>query len=340
MRSVLVLATNRPAQAQYFLEAWSRRNWTRTLIVEDLPEPSGLDYPDDVTVLSREEIIAASPDSDDTLFSYGDSAIKCAGFLHAVAVMGAELVLTLDDDCYPADDLDQAQFVGKHMDALFRTRVWQSTDATIRPRGLPYDLSAAFGGYVACNMGGWDGYADLDSIQTIAHEVPADHRFSRQPQLMHPGVYFPLCGMNLAFRAEFLPLMYFPRMGDGVPYRRFDDIWAGVILQKACRHMRCALTVGEPIIRHARASDPMVNLVKEAPGIAANERFWKVIDRLEISELARSPAQVMVAIGRGLHSAESSGDPTLDAYLKRLANWLEQWANLSHLALEGQLHVG
>ena len=67
--------------------------------------------------------------------------------------------------------------------------------------------------------------------------------------------------MNLCFSRRAIPLMYFPLMGQGQP----DALgWS--------------FSVGEPFVRHARASDPFVNLVKEAPGIKANETFWEDID--------------------------------------------------------------
>jgi Reversibly glycosylated polypeptide len=42
------------------------------------------------------------------------------------------------------------------------------------------------------------------------------------------GTLFPMCGMNLAFDRKLIgPAMYFGLMGQGQPWGRYDDMWAG-----------------------------------------------------------------------------------------------------------------
>jgi hypothetical protein len=122
--------------------------------------------------------------------------------------------------------------------------------------------------------------------------------FDAQTQLKHPGVSvwrkepitqfvpfgycFPMCSMNLAFRREVTPLMYFPLMGrdpGGRPwgYDRFDDIWAGIFAKKICDHLGLAVVNGSPFVEHRRASDPEKNLIKEKRGLHTNETLWAAI---------------------------------------------------------------
>ena len=54
-------------------------------------------------------------------------------------------------------------------------------------------------------------------------------------------------------------------------------------MKKICDHLGLDVSIGKPTVFHQRASDPFVNLVKEAPGIALNESFWQEIDAITIA---------------------------------------------------------
>ena len=92
-----------------------------------------------------------------------------------------------------------------------------------------------------------------------------------------------MCGMNLAFKPEVAPAMYFAPSGPDQPYDRFDDIWMGIIAKRVFDHLRLYCYTGYPQVVHDRASDPFKNLIKEAPGIEANEGFWAYIDAIDLT---------------------------------------------------------
>jgi len=71
--------------------------------------------------------------------------------------------------------------------------------------------------------------------------------------------------------------MYQMPMGKGQPYERFDDIWCGWIMKKACDAIALSVRSGSPFIHHARASDAKRNAELEAPGIIENEKVWRAI---------------------------------------------------------------
>ena len=48
------------------------------------------------------------------------------------------------------------------------------------------------------------------------------------------GVYFPFCGMNIAFKRKMLPYVYYAPMGHRVGIDRFADIWLGIHLRRIC----------------------------------------------------------------------------------------------------------
>jgi len=107
--------------------------------------------------------------------------------------------------------------------------------------------------------------------------------FNGVNQAIPVGRYFPMCGMNLAFRPEVIPALYFLLMGQEYQFDRFGDIWSGIFVKKICDHLGYAITSGEPMVTHHRASNIWANLRKEAPGLEVNEEFWQVVDRLCLS---------------------------------------------------------
>jgi len=274
------------------------------------------------------DVIAPSP------FSRRDSAIKMYGFWAALH-LEADIIIALDDDCYPAGPL--GSFTADHVAALSsRTRWIPSVDGS-PTRGVPYFDLGTIDGAVA-NMGLWQGEADYDAPQTLAlHRLGyLDRAYDPKSgnRLMHSQHYWPFCAMNIAFRREIAPLMYMPKMGEGSPFRRFDDIWCGVILQRCSRHLGLSLSVGEPHIRHVRASDPLVNLEKEAPGIRANELFWKVVEATPLDVAQQStPLTCAQAVAAHLswaarHDTNLAQNTTLTDYLAAEGIRMQSWCNM------------
>ena len=193
----------------------------------------------------------------------------------------------------------------------------------LRVRGLPYANTGTLRN-IFLSMGLWIGNPDLDAVQLLAQGARnGDSVLDRgvSSRVMPGDQYFPLCGMNLAFRRDIACLMYFPPMGETSPYARFDDIWAGLVVQRICRHLRYGIVCGQPSVEHRRASDPFVNLVKEAPGIRANESMWETIDAVELR--GRDPLGCMREMGAALAGNETGG-----AYVQRWGCGILEWCKL------------
>ena len=195
---------------------------------------------------------------------------------------------------------------------------------------MPYDdqLPDWQGPPVLVSMGLWCDVPDLGAVEALALDAALQGEYrsiltrfrpAGGTRVMSPHQFFPFCGMNFAFSAEALPALYFPRMGQGSPYARFDDIWCGLLLQRLLEHCDALVTVGEPWIRHTRGSNPFDNLIKEAPGIAANERYWHTLKTLPIE-------------GASLWEAASSAAERLasqsDDYLSQWGRALQVWLSL------------
>ncbi len=315
--NALVVPTNSSERLAEFLEAWAPWPWERIVIVQDAPEvdiqiPEALQdaAAERLEVFAWAEIDAMLPDP--SIISRQDSAIRSFGFWRAWA-SGAEVIFTLDDDCFPEDE----GFVERHRENLFNTPIWQSSVAGMRVRGLPYGNGGVLSD-VEVSMGLWAGSPDIDAITTLAGAYSDVSISGTRTRVMPAMQYFPLSGMNLAFKREVASLMYFPPMGSGQPYRRFDDIWCGITLQRICRHLGYSITCGAPLVNHQRASNPFTNLVKEAPGVVVNETVWETIEDVELS--GSDPRACMEQMGAAL---AGNGDEYVAHWGRAIVAWCE-----------------
>jgi reversibly glycosylated polypeptide/UDP-arabinopyranose mutase len=224
---------------------------------------------------------------------------------------GAEVIVTLDDDCYPAS----RPYLEAHL-ANLRRRVtlgWEPV-CEFYTRGFPYGIRDA--APVVVSHGLWEGIPDLDAPTQLLHGTLRLRR-PDGARVMPRGSYFPMSGMNLAFRAEFAPAMWFPLMGRGWPFDRFDDIWAGVLAKRVADHLGLAMVSGLPTVEHRRASNVFANLKKEAAGIEANETFWLAVDAVRLSG-----STVVDAYGE-LAEGLSLAGPYFDELRRGMVTWLE-----------------
>lgn len=195
-----------------------------------------------------------------------------------------DMIVTLDDDCYPANG-DGSGFLSRHWERLNEggiSEAWRETGQGVVTRGVPY-FNLARKWPVIINHGLWNCIPDFDApTQLLQTRYPREFQFKNQT--IPAGMYFPMCGMNLAFRPEVVPALYFLLMGKDYEYDRFGDIWAGIVVKKICDHLGYAINSGEPLVRHQRASNVWVNLRKEAGGLELNETLWQYVDRVVLTQ--------------------------------------------------------
>ncbi len=322
MKVFLVIPTIRNLD---FLAEWQGQfRDCHLLIVEDRPaktvkSPSGqfasihhVDWRD----------IASEFGVDEWIFSRQNAGIRSFGFWKAYT-LGADVILTLDDDCFPAEE----QFVEKHLDALAASAPegWFPTfphPAYLYTRGFPYAIRGKR--RVVVNHGLWSNKMDMDAQTQLTIgdvNIPA---YPLLRSFVPRGEYFPMSSMNLAFTREVTPLMYFPLMGydplgNAWGFDRFDDIWAGIFTKKVLDHLGWAVANGSPFVEHRKASDPQKNLIKEKSGLAVNEVLWERIAAVELTQ--KTPA----ACYREM--AERINFPKTD-YFDRLRLAMVRWSDL------------
>lgn len=256
------------------------------------------------------------------IFPRKNAGIRSYGFWKAYT-LGADIVITLDDDCYPAEPA----FVQKHlMNLESRAPVgWMTTfphPEYLYTRGFPYGVRGKRP--VLVSHGLWSNKMDMDAQTQKAIGNVNVPPYPPMRQFVPSGEYFPMSSMNLAFLRAATPLMYFPLMGSDPSGRdwgfdRFDDIWAGIFVKKILDHLGLAVTNGSPFVEHRKASDVEKNLVKEKTGLEVNEFLWKEVDRVSLTQ--KTPAACYRELAQNMHFPDT-------AYFRSLRDAMCLWGAL------------
>jgi reversibly glycosylated polypeptide/UDP-arabinopyranose mutase len=261
----VVVPTIREDCLKTFYEAWKplfKKHEVYFIVVRDGDKP----------VVSCDDIIEKTPEQvlgkeADLLYNKNDGVRNLGFAFIAKYLPQVETIITLDDDVLPIDDP-----IESHLMALESPKPvsWLSTLLDDYPRGFPYGIRDE--AEVVLSHGAWQGVADWDApTQLVNGNLPVE--FYRGP--IPRGVYFPMCGMNLAFKRKLLPYVYYAPMGYRVGLDRFADIWLGVLLKDIIDKRGWAVVSGYAPVRHERASNVWTNLKKEASGLELNEGFWQ-----------------------------------------------------------------
>lgn len=258
MNVAVVVPTIRQECLELFKTAWEpyfKQHDVELVVVEDGENPK----------VNGQSVAELMGDNADLIFNFNDG-VRNAGFYYVAKHSKADVVITLDDDTKPNGDT-----IKQHLDVL-GARVpisWMST-ADSYMRGFPYSVRGE--AEVMLSHGVWEGVKDWDApTQLVLGNRPA--RFYRG--VIPKGVLFPMCGMNIAFKRELLPYVYFAPMGHRVGLDRFADIWLGINLKRKVDELGGAVVTGLASVIHERASNVWKNLQKEAKGLELNETYWQ-----------------------------------------------------------------
>ncbi len=212
----------------------------------------------------------------------------------------------VDDDTLPHDEFD---FFGRHLENLaFEGTVeevtsderwvnvlYQNADEHgLYPRGYPYsamdetvETTETDVGDVVASQGLWTNVPDLDAVRILMDgdldgqaQTRTDSDDFAGDFVAAEGQYLTVCSMNLAFRREVVPAFYQLPMDDN-PWDvgRFDDIWSGVFLKRACDVVGTQIYNGEPLCEHNKAPrSTFSDLTNEVHGLELNEHVWEIAD--------------------------------------------------------------
>jgi hypothetical protein len=255
----------------------------------------------------------------------------------------------VDDDTLPHPDFD---FFGTHFDNLayegeiesvrsdeqWVNVLYQNVDEHgLYPRGYPYsamDESVETGTTrvddVVASQGLWTNVPDLDAVRILMDgdlQGQAQTRTSTEDYdgnfVAERGQYLTVCSMNLAFRREVVPAFYQLPMDDNRwDVGRFDDIWSGVFLKRACDILDKDILNGYPLCEHNKAPrSTFGDLNNEVPGLELNEHVWELVD--DVGEDADSYAGAFAAMADALVTADV--DYENDAFLTHVGEHMHDW---------------
>jgi hypothetical protein len=130
--------------------------------------------------------------------------------------------------------------------------------------------------------------------------------------------------MNLAFRREVVPAFYQLPMDDNEwDVGRFDDIWSGVTLKRACDVLGKRIYNGAPICEHNKAArSTFDDLTNEVHGLELNEHFWGVVD--DVGGDATTYAGVASAMADALADGDFS-DYNNGEFLTHCGEYMRDW---------------
>ncbi|WP_299236340.1 alpha-1 4-glucan-protein synthase [Natronomonas sp.] len=258
----------------------------------------------------------------------------------------------IDDDTLPHDGSD---YFGRHMrnlafggdvesvrsDERWVNVLYQRADEhSLYPRGYPYsamdetvetDTRTIEAGDVVASQGLWTNVPDLDAVRILMDgdlEGQAQTRTSAEdfPRdfVAAPGNYLTVCSMNLAFRREVIPAFYQLPMDDNEwDVGRFDDIWSGVFLKRACDVLGAEIYNGRPLCEHNKAArSTFDDLHNEVAGLELNEHLWRIVE--DAGEGADGYAEIYGAMADRL--AEGSFDEFRNgAFFNHVGECMRDW---------------
>jgi hypothetical protein len=216
------------------------------------------------------------------------------------------------------------------------------------PRGYPYsamdesvETERAAVDDVVASQGLWTNVPDLDAVRILmdgdlqgqaqTRTTAADYG---EDFVAAPGQYLTVCSMNLAFRREVVPAFYQLPMDDN-PWDvgRFDDIWSGVFLKRACDVLGKQIYNGDPLCEHNKAPrSTFGDLTNEVPGLELNEHVWEIVDD------AGGDRSSWAGVFRAMADAMVAADPDYEnaAFLEYVGEHMHDWLDcLDELDPEG-----
>lgn len=203
------------------------------------------------------------------LISNHCAGVRQLGFLYiAQKLPDIEYIITLDTDVSPIGDPIQ-----DHIDQLNRKVPisWISTGVDTYFRGFPYGVREE--AQVMMSHGIWETVPDYDAPTQLL--TPKDFKPEYYKGVIPKGIFFPMCGMNISFKKEALPYIYFAPVGQYKGAERFDDIFGGLEIVKDFAKLNWGIVTGYARVNHLRASNVFNSLEHEAVGIKMNEIYWK-----------------------------------------------------------------
>lgn len=217
-----------------------------------------------------------------TLFYHDSGGMGCAkaknsAIKHAIENCGAEIVVILDDDCYPVpgSGMNLAKFAEAHVKNLINPCPVEMFAKITNPRSRGTPRFTCTKNYPpAASIGFWRGSGDFCAVDDLASIKGSMLGFTMNSIF---GQYFALSGMNIAFcPKDWLPWCQF------IDVPRYDDVWMGLLFQKEAYRRGFCFSFNGPEVFHDKQSNKFANLRHETQWFEENETLWlKILESKE-----------------------------------------------------------
>ncbi|RZR88786.1 hypothetical protein BHM03_00016437 [Ensete ventricosum] len=320
-----------------FLESWRPFFQPYHLIIvqdgdpsKTIKVPEGFDY----DLYNRDDINRIlGPKA--SCISYKESACRCFGFL----ISKKKYIFTIDDDCFVSPPPPRRVVVmvlsvvsessdvlkqvakdpsGKDIDAVeqhirnlstpstpffFNTLYDPYREGADFVRGYPFSMRS--GVPTAVSHGLWLNIPDYDAPTQLVKPRERSTRYVDAVLTIPKGTLYPMCGMNLAFDRELIgAAMYFGLLGDGQPFKRYDDMLAGWL---------------------SKASDPFVNLKKEFNGLFWQEELIPFFQSVVLPKECTTAQQCYLELAKLVKENLAGIDPYFIRLADAMVTWIEAW---------------
>lgn len=313
---------------------WNSDTYDITLyVVEDNPRKSLLDVPEGLDENHRKHYswyhIDKDLGKDSWIISRRSSAIRSYGYLKAYQD-GMDYVLTLDDDCYPDKDMKSIEeLITKHISVIDGEADYSNTwpvggtlfGLPIWMRGSPIRYRKPRSPVVS--IGGWSNNPDLDAWTQLERQAP---KLECRDVAINVPKYLGLtmCGMNVMFKRETIPIAYFLLQGERWGVDRVDDIWAGLFMKKVLDHFDLPMAInGYASVYHDRASDAMASLKKEGISLQETELLWDRLSSINIKGDSLHDAYIDM-----IERCDTKWFDCVPGYGKKLLEAMMTWVSL------------
>jgi reversibly glycosylated polypeptide/UDP-arabinopyranose mutase len=321
-----------------FLEDWKPFIEDFHLIIIQDGDPSKLlKIPDwaDYELYNRDDINKALGDNS-WIISSKDASIRNFGFL----VSEKEFIYTLDDDCLPAinpydattGSSHKVNAIKEHMKNLLTNSTPHFFNTVYDPfhpgvdfvRGYPYSLRQ--GVTTVISHGLWMNAYDYDAPTQLLKVNERNTRYIDMTQTIPKGVLYPMCSMNVAFNKKIIgPAFMQGLMGEGQPWARYDDMFAGWTSKVIADHLNLGVKSGAPYIHHNKASNPFTNLKKEYMGLFWQEDIIQFMSNVKLSPSSNTAAKAYLELSDQINQHLSHLNPYFTRLAKAMKLWIDVW---------------
>jgi hypothetical protein len=208
------------------------------------------------------------------------------------------------------------------------------------PRGFPYSARVGYQPWTASrtrragirmNIGLWRGVLDINGVDRIAAEKEEFPRAGLRTEgvVVPPGVLVSACSGSMQFSRDVVPAVYQLPMNvailPGWTINRFGDIWGGFVLKTLMDRRGDSMSVGRPLVHHARVGPAPRNARQEHLAQLVNEEFIELLERAAEEVRPRGYLDMMGDLREGLLRRTRAASPVLRVYLGELNRSLRAW---------------